>query len=42
MTLIEIERPYHSPRDAISASMPVLINLLKENNVTYEEFVFAL
>lgn len=41
-TLLDIEAPFHSPKEAIAASMPAMIQLLKDNNVTYEEFVFSL
>ena len=41
-TLLDIERPIHNPKEAIAASMPVMLKLLKDNNVTYEEFIFSL
>ena len=40
--LLDVERPYRNPKDACQASIAVLQNILKENGITYDEFVFSL
>ena len=40
--LLQIEKPHRIPREAVAASLPVLVKLLEDNNTTYEEFIFTL
>ena len=40
--LLQIEKPHRLPKDAVAASLPVLVKLLEDNNTTYEEFIFTL
>lgn len=41
-SLLAIERPHRLPRDAIAASFPAVLDLLKSQNTTYDEFIFSL
>ncbi|MDQ7012280.1 MAG: PAS domain-containing protein [Planctomycetota bacterium] len=41
-SLLQIEKPFRTPREAIAASYPAVVDLLKSQNTTYDEFVFSL
>jgi PAS domain S-box-containing protein len=40
--LLAEERKHHLPRDQWAASLPLLINLLKSKNVSYDELIFSI
>ncbi len=41
-SLLHIEKPFRTPKEAIAASLPAVVDLLKSQQTTYEEFVFTL
>lgn len=40
--LLDEERKHHTPREQWAASLPILINLLKSKNVSYDELIFSI
>jgi PAS domain S-box-containing protein len=41
-SLLQLERPFRTPKEAIAASLPAVVDLLRTQHTTYEEFVFSL
>ncbi len=40
--LLDEERKHQLPRDQWAASLPMLVNILKSKNVTYDELIFSI